>query len=102
MALTIVGYVLIGIGVIATLLGLAIGAKDAFTKMNDGSAQFALPEKLLDVIVKLLEAPPAKFFCILGLILIVLGMVLTGVEVFGSSSSDARAYVTSAVAGWRA
>ncbi|AQA04792.1 hypothetical protein BVC93_22900 [Mycobacterium sp. MS1601] len=85
------GFILVGLGVLSTLLGLLIGARDTFRKLNTGSSQAALPEKFLDVLLKLLDAPPAKFFCVFGLILIVLGLVLLGVDVVGSKEASAQA-----------
>ncbi|MGH9224007.1 MAG: hypothetical protein ACRD2W_09565 [Acidimicrobiales bacterium] len=77
------GICLIVIGVACLILGLIAGAKEIFRRQNEGAAQGLLPTAFLDVIKALLEAPRDKFFTVLGLVLIVLGLGLTGVDLFG-------------------
>lgn len=88
----IAGWVLFLLGVISIVLGLVAGAKDVFSKQNQEGAQAILPTAFLEVIKKLLEAPASKFFVIIGLILVVIGLGLNGVEVFGAETgSEANA-----------
>ncbi len=80
--MAIAGWVCFALGAVSVALGLTFGAQNAFKKRNQPGAQAVLPEAFLEVLGKLLEAPPAKFFTIVGLILIVLGLSLNGVKVF--------------------
>lgn len=78
----VAGWVLFILGVVAITIGLVQGARDVFGRQNEARANALLPTEFLKVLGKLLDAPPAKFFCGLGLILVVLGLGLVGVEVF--------------------
>ncbi|MCT7369609.1 hypothetical protein [Mycolicibacterium llatzerense] len=103
MSNALIGYILIGAGVLCVLVGAVLGVKDAFTKQNKGAAQTGLPEKFLDVVLALLKAPPALFFGGLGLLLIVLGMVMTGMDVFAIGKDCASVHAaTAVVGGWGA
>ena len=87
----VAGWILFAVGVVSIVLGLVLGAKDVFKKQSEPGAQAALPTAFLEVLKKLLDAPPAKFFTIVGLILVIVGLALNGVDVFGSTSSSAIA-----------
>ena len=78
----VAGWVLFALGVVSIIIGLVTGAKDLFKRQNEGEAQAGLPQKFFEVLLKLLEAPPAKFFTVFGLLLVVIGLGLTGTEVF--------------------
>lgn len=82
----IAGWILFTLGVVSIVLGLVLGAKDVFQRQSQPGAQAALPTQFLEVLKKLLDAPPAKFFTGVGLILVLLGLALNGVEVFGSGA----------------
>lgn len=79
----IVGWILIVLGIASIILGLVNGAQDAFKKQSQPGAHAALPTAAIEVFKKLLEAPPAKFFTVVGLMLVVVGLALNGIEVFG-------------------
>jgi hypothetical protein len=84
MPTAVIGYIVIGVGILCVLVSVVLGVKDAFTKINQGASQTGLPERFFDVVIALLKAPPALFFGALGLLLIAFGMVMTGVDVFSS------------------
>jgi hypothetical protein len=84
--LAIVGWVLIVVGTLSLLLGLVAGAQEVFKRKNEPGAEALFPTKLLEVFKELLAAPPYKFFSVFGLILIVIGLGLTGVEIFGAQA----------------
>lgn len=67
------------------VVGLVEGAKAAFKAQSEPGAQAALPAAFISVLKELLAAPPAKFFTITGLILVLLGLFLNGVEVFSAA-----------------
>src|SRR2546421_1025780 len=85
-ALGIVGWALIALGVIAIILGLIFGAREALRKQAEPGAQAALPTAFLEVLKELLGAPRDKFFFIGGLLLIILGLALNGVIVFSTAT----------------
>lgn len=85
--MAVAGWILFALGVAFMVLGLIIGAREAFKKQNEPGAQAALPTGIIEVIEKLLEAPPAKFFTIIGFVLVVVGLSLNGVVVFDSKNS---------------
>lgn len=82
--MAILGWILIVIGVSMLVVGLVEGAKAAFKAESEPGTRAVLPSAFLEVLKELLAAPPAKFFTITGFILVVLGLVLNGVEVFSS------------------
>jgi len=82
--LGIVGWLLILVGMLSLLLGLVAGAQEVFKRQNEAGAEALLPTGFLQVLKELLAAPAYKFFSILGLLLIVVGLGLTGVEVFAT------------------
>ena len=86
-----VGWVLIVLGVLAIIIGLVEGAKDIFEKSNQGAAMGSLPTEFLKVIGRLLDAGPAKFFTIFGLLLVVIGLGLNGVALMDDSDDDGDA-----------
>lgn len=77
------GYIFIVLGGISIVIGLVLGAKDVFKKVNQGAAQYALPDKFFDVLLKLFDAKPPVFFCIFGVLITILGLVMNGIQVFG-------------------
>lgn len=81
----VVGWVLIVVGVIAIILGMVLGAKDAFSKQNEPGAEATLPTAFLEVLKKLLEATPSKMFFVGGILLVGIGAVLNGIDVFSGS-----------------
>lgn len=83
----IVGWILIVLGILTLFLGLIAGAKDLFERKNEAGAQSLLPTEFFKVLLKLLEAPAYKFFFVMGLILVLVGLGLTGAEVFSSTEN---------------
>lgn len=85
--LGLVGWILLLVGVASIVLGLVAGAKDVFARSNEPGAQALLPTELLKVLLALLEAPPPKFFFVGGLILVLIGLGLLGVEVLPATGT---------------
>lgn len=86
--MAIAGWILFVLGVAFLVVGLILGAKDIFKKQSQPGAHAALPTAFLEVIKKLLEAPMPKLFTVVGLILVVLGLSLNGVAIFGSGGES--------------
>lgn len=74
----IVGWILIVVGIAFLLLGLINGAKDVAGK----STESLIPTGFFGFLKELLKAPPAKFFSVLGLLLVIVGLALNGAAVF--------------------
>lgn len=75
----VVGWILIVVGIASLILGLVNGAKDVLKKSVGTEA---IPAGFLAFLKDLLAAPPAKFFSVLGFLLVVVGLALNGKAVF--------------------
>ncbi|MCF6391035.1 hypothetical protein L2K20_29095 [Mycobacterium sp. MBM] len=78
MSTTVVGYLLIWVGIICVLVSVVLVVKKEFSKMNQPVSHEGLPEEFFKVVIALVKAPPAIFLGGLGLVLIGFGMFMIG------------------------
>lgn len=81
----IAGWVLFVLGLLSIVLGLLAGAKDVFARQNQPGTHAMLPTGFLAVLKALLEAPASKFFVLVGLIMVIVGLGLNGADVFDAT-----------------